>query len=173
MRVRIVVSMIALSFSVMLSACGQEEANSVEVETPLNIEENNSIETVEEETEEISSNSIETVEEETEEISSNEIETVEVETEEISSDEIVENDNNEETDLVDEIPADETDSQTSGGGSDFATDTNLGGTEEDFMEYLEQSGFGGQYYAPGESADDGEFQLGQGGISDVPIANIQ
>lgn len=148
MRVRIIVSMIALSFSVMLSACGQEEANSVEVETPSNIEENDSIETVEEETEEISSNENETVEEESEEISSNEI---------------VENDNNEETDLVDEIPADDTDSQTSGGGSDFATDTNLGGTEEDFMDYLEQNGFGGTYYDGDSASDDGGYQFGSGG----------
>lgn len=148
MRVRIVVSMIALSFSVMLSACGQEEANSVEAESmsimedSIEIEENNSIETVEEES--VISEETEVVEEES--IVSEEAEDIKISepieepTEEISNNEIVETE-----------------------PDDFATDTNLGGTEEDFMNYLEQNGFGGTYYDGDSASDDGGYQFGSGG----------
>lgn len=79
---------------------------------------------------------------------------------------------NEETDLVDEIPADETDSEdvdttTGGGGSNSTDNMNMGGmSDDDFMNLLEQNGFGGgEYYAPGESADGEEIQFGQGDYS--------
>ena len=136
-----------LMLVVMLSGCGEAEETSADISEPASVMEEVVEPEISEEEDIITSETSEGTS--VEEVIVSEESSV---TEEESTEEVAEENT-------------ESEATTSTEGSDFATDTNLGGTEDEFMDYLEQNGFGGgQYYAPGESADDGEFQLGQSGV---------
>ena len=135
-----------LMLVVMLSGCGEAEETSADISEPASVMEEVVEPEISEEEEIITSETSE--ETSAEEVIVSEESSV---TEEESTEEVAEENT-------------ESEATTSTEGSDFATDTNLGGTEEDFMNYLEQNGFGGgQYYSPGESADEGNYQFGSGG----------
>ena len=155
MKSLIIIMSLVLSFSV--TACGEVETTSTDISEPASV--------MEEVVEPENSEEEEIITSETGEETSVEEAIVSEEssvTEEESTEEVAEENT-------------ESEATTSTEGSDFATDTNLGGTEEDFMDYLEQNGFGGgQYYAPGESADGGEqFQFGTHSETLNPNSTIQ
>lgn len=144
-----------LMLVVMLIGCGEAEETSADISEPASVMEEVVEPEISEEEEIITSETSE--ETSVEEVIVSEESSV---TEEESAEEVAEENT-------------ESEATTSTEGSDFATDTNLGGTEDDFMDYLEQNGFGGTYYDGDSASNDSGWSMEQNGISDVPIANIQ